>query len=96
MAHAFGIILSSGLFLLLPTLLQAQSEACAGLTRLNLKEAEGGPAVILSARLVDVPGGLRRTSSYPSGFNDGTSGAPAEFVSIASWPDTPHRKTNSN
>jgi feruloyl esterase len=41
--------------------------------RLNLTDAQGGPALVTSARIVDAPAGIRRTESYPSGYSDGTS-----------------------
>jgi Tannase and feruloyl esterase len=46
---------------------------------LNLTEAQGGPARVNSARIVDVPGGIRRTESYPSGYSDGTSHRSSEI-----------------
>jgi hypothetical protein len=65
----------------LPAIAGAQSsyagstqDSCAALIRLNLNnDAQGGPAVVSSARIVDVPGGIRRTDSYPSGYSDGIS-----------------------
>jgi len=47
---------------------------------LNLTEVEGGPARVTSARIVDVPGGVRRTESYPSGYSDGTSYQASKIV----------------
>ncbi|HLG99035.1 MAG TPA: tannase/feruloyl esterase family alpha/beta hydrolase [Bryobacteraceae bacterium] len=51
----------------------SDAQRCAALLRLDLKRAPGGPAVIASARLVDAPDGVRRSSAYPSGFSDGQS-----------------------
>lgn len=68
------------LFLILPAIAAAQNspatstpDRCAELMRLNLATAEGGPALITSARMVDAPDGIRRTDSYPSGYSDGVS-----------------------
>lgn len=68
------------LLLLLPVIAGAQSssagrtsDSCAALMHLNLTDAQGGPALISSARAVDVPGRVRRTDLYPSGYSDGTS-----------------------
>ncbi len=69
------------LCLIVPTLADAQSvpnsppsadgKKCAALTQLNLKDAPGGPAVITSAHLVDVPStGLPRFIMDPSGFGN--------------------------
>src|SRR6478735_1403691 len=70
----------AALCLLLPAIAGAQTssgastaDTCAALIHLNLTEEAGGPARVTSARVVDVPGGLRRTESYPSGYSDGTS-----------------------
>src|SRR6516164_864395 len=60
----------------LPSLAAAQSEVpgpetqkCAALTTLNLEGTPGGPAVITSARLVDVPtSGLEQWFVIPSGY----------------------------
>jgi hypothetical protein len=49
------------------------SDSCAALMRLNLTDAQGGPAIVSSAHIVDVPDGIHRTDSYPSGFSDGVS-----------------------
>ena len=70
----------AALTLILPAIAGAQGtsaastqDGCAELMRVNLTDALGGPALVASARLVDVPGGVRRTESYPSGYSDGTS-----------------------
>lgn len=62
--------------LLLPAVAGAQNssstvsmDSCAALERLDLTDAPGGPAIVTSARMVDVPGGVRRTTSYPSGYS---------------------------
>jgi feruloyl esterase len=47
--------------------------------RLNLADSPAGPALVTSARVVDVPGGLRRTETYPSGYSDGTSHRTSEI-----------------
>jgi hypothetical protein len=80
--------------LLLPAVAGAQnsssgvsSDSCAVLVGLNLTDAPGGPAIVTSARMVDVPGGIRRTTSdpngyspeYPSGYSDGTSHRSSEI-----------------
>src|SRR5579864_7937050 len=45
------------------------SQNCTSLTALNLEAAPGGPAIITSARLVEVPAtGLERWILTPSGF----------------------------
>ncbi|MBV9302483.1 MAG: tannase/feruloyl esterase family alpha/beta hydrolase [Acidobacteriaceae bacterium] len=44
---------------------------CGALKQLNLKEVAGGPALITSAQVVELPADdLRRTNSYPSGFGN--------------------------
>jgi hypothetical protein len=70
----------TALCLILSTLAGAQSsskgdgsDSCAALMRLNLMDVQGGPARIISARVVDVPDGIQRTNPYPSGYSDGTS-----------------------
>ncbi|HEV2133932.1 MAG TPA: tannase/feruloyl esterase family alpha/beta hydrolase [Terracidiphilus sp.] len=80
--------------LLLPAVAGAQNssstvsvDSCAALERLNLTDVPGGPAIVTSARMVDVPGGIRRTTSYPSGYtpeypsgySDGTSHRSSEI-----------------
>src|SRR6516165_742982 len=48
-----------------------EAQTCAALTTLNLEGTPGGPAVITSARLFEVPvGGLERWTLTPSGFGD--------------------------
>ena len=62
--------------LILPITARAQSsssDSCAALMRLNLMDVQGGPAHVISARVVDVPDGVQRTNPYPSGYSDGTS-----------------------
>ena len=66
--------------LVLPTLVAAQkapgeplvgteAQRCAALAKLNLEDAPGGPALVTSARLVDVPAtGLERWILTPSGY----------------------------
>jgi hypothetical protein len=70
----------AALCLILPAIAGAQTsysastqDGCAALIRLNLKDAQCGPALVTSARMMDVPGGIRRTESYPSGYSDGIS-----------------------
>lgn len=56
----------------------SDAQKCASLTALNLEAAPGGPAMITSAHLVDVPAsGLERFVFAPSGFGNarGASGA---------------------
>jgi len=80
--------------LLLPAVAGAQnsavdvsSDSCVALVQLNLTDAPGGPAIVTSARIVDVPGGISRTVSYPSGYSpaypsgysDGTSHRSSEI-----------------
>ena len=78
----FGL---ASLCLVLPAIAGAQSsstagaDTCAALMRLPLTDALGGPARITSARIVDVPGGIRRTESYPSGYADGISHRSSEI-----------------
>ena len=55
------------------------AQTCAALTRLDLKDAPGGPALVVSARLVDVPGGIRRTDSYPSGYGNVADQTPSRI-----------------
>src|SRR5260370_20164678 len=74
------------LCLIAPTLASAQNAAagpppgpdaqkCAALAQLNLEGVPGGPALITSARLVDVPAsGLEELFVHPSG--DGAHAAP--------------------
>ena len=79
---------------ILPTIAGAQrssspvsSDSCAALVRVNLKDAPGGPAIVTDSRIVDVPGGISRTVSYPSGYSpaypsgysDGTSHRSSEI-----------------
>ena len=55
------------------------AQKCAALTELNLENAPGGPAIITSARVVEVPvGGLEPPFFHPSGY---ASGAAAQFAS---------------
>jgi hypothetical protein len=54
-------------------------DSCAALMRLNLTDAQGGPAIVSSAHIVDVPDGIHRTDSYPSGFSDGVSHRSSEI-----------------
>jgi len=52
-----------------------EAQKCAGLLTLNLEEARGGPALITSARLVDVPAsGLEQWPITTSGY--GKMGVP--------------------
>jgi feruloyl esterase len=45
------------------------AQSCAALAELNLEDAPGGPALITSARLVEVPaGGLEAPFFHPSGY----------------------------
>jgi feruloyl esterase len=51
----------------------ADSQKCAALTDFNLEDAHGGPALITSAQLVNVPaGGLERPLYSPSGYGNST------------------------
>lgn len=71
--------------LALPTLGEAQNvqgeppvereaQSCAALTELNLEGVPGGPALVTSARLVEVPaGGLERWILAPSGYGSGVA-----------------------
>jgi hypothetical protein len=48
------------------------AQKCAALTALNLEAAPGGPAIITSARLVEVPAsGLQPPFFHPSGYASG-------------------------
>jgi len=74
------------LCLVLPAMGQAQnstktlnSDSCAALMRLSLTDASGGPAIVTSAHIADVPVGIRRTDSYPSGLSDGISHRSSEI-----------------
>ena len=73
------------LYLVLSTIAEAQGSAadisqdCAALIHLNLTDVQGGPAIVTFARIVDVPGGVRRTDSYPSGYSDGISHRSSEI-----------------
>jgi hypothetical protein len=50
------------------------AQNCAALTALNLEAARGGPAIITSARLVEVPvGGLQPPFFHPSGYASGAA-----------------------
>lgn len=54
---------------------EAESQKCAALMRLNLEDARGGPALITSVRLMDVPvSGLEQWPITTSGY--GKIGAP--------------------
>ena len=77
-----GLIIALGLSL--PTVRAAQNppgpppsadaSACAALIRLDLEAAPGGPAVVTSARLVDVPpSGLEQWFVIPSGYGHTSS-----------------------
>lgn len=57
----------------------ASSDSCLALMSVNLADAQGGPAIVSSARIVDVPDGVRRRDPYPSGFSDGTSHRSSEI-----------------
>ena len=53
-----------------------EAQKCAALLNLNLENAPGGPAVITSAHLVDVPSsGLERWFLAPSGFGNLANGS---------------------
>src|ERR1700730_2630007 len=74
------------LYLALPAIVEAQnsskdmsSDSCAALMGLSLTDAQGGPAIVTSAHNVDVPDGIHRTDSYPSGFSDGVSHRSSEI-----------------
>src|SRR5260370_11779873 len=55
------------------------AQKCAALTELNLENAPGGPAIITSARVVEVPvGGLEPPFFHPSGY---ASSAAAQVAS---------------
>jgi hypothetical protein len=52
----------------------AENQKCAALAQMNLENAPGGPAVIMSARLADVPpSGLERWFVIPSGYGSTSS-----------------------
>ena len=52
----------------------AENQKCVALTQLNLESAPGGPALITSARLVDVPqSGLEQWFVIPSGYGSTSS-----------------------
>jgi hypothetical protein len=52
----------------------AENQKCAALAQMNLENAPGGPAVIMSARLVDVhPSGLEQWFVIPSGYGSTSS-----------------------
>ncbi len=52
----------------------AENQKCAALAQMNLENAPGGPAVIMSARLVDVPpSGLEQGFVIPSGYGSTSS-----------------------
>src|SRR5215467_15202768 len=52
-----------------PSSSNPDAQQCATLTNFGLESAPGGPAVITSARLVDVPSsGLERCILTPSGY----------------------------
>jgi Tannase and feruloyl esterase len=56
-----------------------EAQRCAALTRLNLEGAPGGPALITSARLIDVPtAGLER-GVYRSGYGDSRGPIPTHI-----------------
>ena len=50
----------------------ADSQTCAALRQLKLDKVAGGPAIVISAQLIDVPGGIRRADLNRSGYSDGT------------------------
>jgi hypothetical protein len=52
------------------------AQSCAALAELNLENAAGGPALITSASLIDVPAtGLERWLLAPSGYGSGGAGS---------------------
>src|SRR5215469_15089669 len=54
--------------------LHAEAQKCVALAQLNLESAPGGPALITSARLVDVPAsGLEQWFVIPSGYGSTSS-----------------------
>jgi feruloyl esterase len=56
------------------------AQACAALADLNLEDAPGGPALVTSARLVNVPAaGLERWILTPSGYGSGTANGAARI-----------------
>ena len=80
------VVLGMMLVLIVPTLAAAQNAAsappsadaqeCAALVGLNLEDAPGGPALITSTRLVDVPvSGLQPPFFHPSGYASSPSQA---------------------
>jgi feruloyl esterase len=57
------------------------AQKCAALTALNLEDAPGGPAVITSAHLVEVPaGGLQPPFFHPSGYASGVAAQVASKI----------------
>jgi len=54
-----------------------EAQKCAALMEFKLEDARGGPALITSARLIEVPpSGLEHWILTPSGFASGTVGMP--------------------
>lgn len=52
------------------------AQSCAALAELNLENAPGGPALVTSARLIDVPStGLERWLLAPGGYGSGGAGS---------------------
>jgi len=49
----------------------ADAQACVALQQLRLQDAPGGPALVTSAGLVEVPGGVSRADLTRSGYSDG-------------------------
>jgi Tannase and feruloyl esterase len=59
----------------------AEAQKCVALMELNLKGAPGGPALITSARLVDVPAsGLEPPFFHPSGYSGGAAAQVASKI----------------
>ena len=59
---------------------EMEVQKCAALSTLNLEDARGGPAVVTSAQLVDVPAtGLEQWTLAPSGFASGPEGRPKQI-----------------
>jgi hypothetical protein len=49
----------------------ADAQACVALQQLRLPDTPGGPAIVTSADLVEVPGGVGRADLTRSGYSDG-------------------------
>lgn len=74
----------------------AENQKCAALAQMNLENAPGGPAVIMSAHLVDVPpSGLEQWFVIPSGYGSTSSQIAPVSTNTVKWRATLRRKTSS-